>query len=93
MARAIAASGGDAGAAGLTHNTQDQRLATADATTPAGGIASPLHSLVMNLGDTVKGLGFGRGVDGAVSAGIVLLAVALAVAASAATSLARWLVR
>ena len=27
-------------------NTQDQRLATADETTPAGGIASPLHPLV-----------------------------------------------
>ena len=29
-----------------THNAQDQRLATADETTPAGGIASPLHPLV-----------------------------------------------
>ena len=28
-------------------NTQDQRLATADETTPAGGIASPLHPLVL----------------------------------------------
>jgi hypothetical protein len=28
-------------------NTQDQRLATADETTPADGIASPLHPLVL----------------------------------------------
>ena len=31
-------------------NTQDQRLATADETTPADGIASPLHPLVMEGG-------------------------------------------
>jgi len=29
------------------HNTQDQRPATADETTPHGRIASPLHPLVM----------------------------------------------
>lgn len=29
-----------------SENTQDQRLATADETTPADGIASPLHPLV-----------------------------------------------
>ena len=28
-------------------NTQDQRLATADETTPADGIASPLHPMVL----------------------------------------------
>ena len=28
-------------------NAQDQRLATADETTPADGIASPLHPLVL----------------------------------------------
>jgi hypothetical protein len=35
-----------AGADEVTQNTQDQRLATADETTPADGIASPLHPLV-----------------------------------------------
>lgn len=30
----------------VLENAQDQRLATADATAPAGGIASPLHPVV-----------------------------------------------
>ena len=34
-------------------NTQDQRLATADATTPADRIASPLHPLVLTMCDEI----------------------------------------
>lgn len=37
----------------MTQNTQDQRLATADETTPADGIASPLHPLVLTMCDEI----------------------------------------
>lgn len=37
-----------------TATTQDQRLATADQTTPADGIASPLHPLVRWRGNEVE---------------------------------------
>jgi HEAT repeat protein len=37
-------------------NTQDQRLATADETTPRGGIASPLHRLGSHMPDIVDEL-------------------------------------
>ena len=41
--------------AGVTHNTQDQRLATADKTTPHSGIASPLHPLVLFFWEATMG--------------------------------------